>query len=213
MLLIMANEKGGTGKTTVAVGLACAWSRRHRVLLVDTDPQASAAAWLDGVTGPEVIVQPRASGLGGFLEQQAARPDVEIVVVDTPPGLPPALREAVRVADHIVVPVRPSAVDLRALNATLDLIRLLAPETARVQVVITQAIVGTVLAHEAQQAAREYGAPVCRTVIHHRVAHALAAQAGRPIFQYAPDSLATVELDQLAREVWKDAHEDAQLVR
>jgi chromosome partitioning protein len=213
MLVVMANEKGGTGKTTLAVGLACAWARRHRVVLVDADPQASAASWLDGLSGPEVIAQPRSSGLGAVLQQQAARPDVDVVVVDTPPGLPPALREAVRVADHVVVPVRPSAVDLRALNATLDLVRLLAPETARVQVVITQAIVGTVLAHEAQKAAREYGAPVCRTVIYHRIAHAEAAQAGRPIFQHAPDSLATAELDQLAREVWKDAHENAQLVR
>jgi chromosome partitioning protein len=213
MLVVVANEKGGTGKTTIAVGLACAWARRHRVVLVDTDPQASAAAWLDGTPGPEVIAQPRPAGLRTFLEQQAARADVDIVVVDTPPGLPPALREAVRVADHVVVPVRPSAVDLRALNATLDLIRLLVPESARVQVVITQAIVGTILANEARNAVREYGAPVCRTVIHHRIAHALAAQAGRPIFQHAPDSLATAELDQLAREVWKDAHEESQLVR
>jgi cellulose biosynthesis protein BcsQ len=44
MLVVLANEKGGTGKTTVAVGLACAWARRHRVVLVDTDSQESAAS-------------------------------------------------------------------------------------------------------------------------------------------------------------------------
>jgi chromosome partitioning protein len=206
MLLVMAGEKGGCGKTTVAVGIASAFARKHRVVLVDADPQGSAAAWLGNGATPalEVRRSARASELSEILEQQTARPDVDVVICDTPPGLLPALRVAIQLADHVLIPVRPSVVDLRALGATLDLVQLLAPKASK-QVVVTQAIVGTVLAQDAREAAATYGAPVCRTIIYHRIAHAEAAQVGQSVFQSAPSSLAAEELDALAKEVWKDA--------
>ena len=209
MVIVVANEKGGTGKTTCAVGIATALARRRRIVLVDTDAQQSAAAWLDGTENVEVVPHQQAPGLGAFLEQQAARPDVDLVICDTPPGLPAQLREAVKVADVILIPVRPSGPDFAALRSTLELVKILARQTVEVRIIISQAMPGTVMAKGAREAAAQYGAEVCRAVVYNRIAHAEAATAGRPIFQYAPESLAAVEMDQLAREVWRDAREPA----
>jgi chromosome partitioning protein len=202
MLLVVAGEKGGGGKTTIAVGLAAAFARKHKVVMIDADPQGSAAAWLGNGVPPalEVRRSARATGLGELLQQQAARSDVDAIVIDTPPGLQSAVRIALQAATHVLIPVRPSAVDLRTLGATLDLVRLLAP-AAVAQIVVSQAIVGTVLAQDAREAAQAYGAPVCRTIIYHRVAHPEAAAAKESVLQFAPSSPAAEELEHLAQEV------------
>ena len=70
MLVAIGNQKGGVGKTTLAIHLACAWARQHRVLLVDADPQGSATAWLTEPGGVE-ITSARDPGLAAFLEAQA----------------------------------------------------------------------------------------------------------------------------------------------
>jgi chromosome partitioning protein len=202
MIITTANEKGGVGKTTVAVGLGTLWARRRRVVLVDADPQASARAWLDGTQELEVVAYPRRGGLETFLEQQSARPDVDLVLVDTPPGL--ALRDAVRVADVVLIPVRPSAVDLGPFSATVGLVRVLGRPQASCYVVITQAIMGTLLARDAREVFGQAGVPVCKTVLYHRVTHVEAAMAQRPLHRYAPDSPAASELEALARELIKE---------
>lgn len=162
--------------------------------------------------GPEVLSHPQAPRLGASLEQQAGRADVDVVICDTPSGLPPQLREAVRVAD--LIPVRLTGPDFSALRNTVELVKILGRKTVEVRIVISQAMPGTVMARDARDAAAQYGAEVCRVIEYNRIAHAEAARAGRPIFQYAPDSLAADEMDQLAREVWKDVREDhARLVR
>jgi chromosome partitioning protein len=204
MIIVLANEKGGVGKTTVAVGLAAFWARRRRVVLVDADPQGSARAWLDGTQELEVLTHPQRMGLGAFLEQQAARPDVDLVLVDTPPTLGGALREAVRVADVVLVPVRPSAVDLGPFSATVSLVQILGRPATAVHVIITQAVVGTLLARDAREVFGQAGVPVCKTVLYHRVAHVEAAMAQKPLHRYAPDSLAAAELEALARELSKE---------
>jgi len=148
----------------------------------------------------------RPPGLGAFLEGQAAPPDVDLVICDTRPGLPAQLREAVKVADVILIPVRPSGPDFSALRSTLELIKILARVAVAVRIIISQAMPVTILARDARDAAAQFGAEVCRAVIYSRIAHAAAAAAGRPIFQYPPESPAAMEMDQLPREVWRDAH-------
>ena len=137
------------------MGIATALARRRRIVLVDTDVQQSAAAWLDGTDALEVVPHHQAPGLGVFLEQQAARPDVDLVICDTPPGLPAQLREAVKVADVILIPVRPSGPDFSALRSTLELVKILGRPTVEVRIVISQAMPGTVMARDA---AAQYGA-------------------------------------------------------
>lgn len=115
----VGNQKGGSGKTTLAVNLAAAWTEAGRmVLLVDTDPQRSAASWL----GQQEKVQV-AEHVGGGLESllPPLSRQFQAVVVDLPPGVPDALRSALRVADVLLVPVQPSGVDIAAAAARVQL--------------------------------------------------------------------------------------------
>jgi chromosome partitioning protein len=106
------SQKGGSGKTTLAVHLATSAAIRGKLAcIVDMDPQASAATWSDwrGDFQPEVVTCPPVR-LPRTI-QTATRKGVELVVIDTPPHADAAMREAVRAADLVLVPTRP-----RALN-------------------------------------------------------------------------------------------------
>jgi hypothetical protein len=120
------SQKGGAGKTTLAIHLAAVATRAGRVsLLIDTDPQASAsqgAEWRQGAP-PEVIdsAPPRIPAKIAAAAQQGA----ELIVIDTPPHADLAASKAAECADLVLIPCRPSAFDLAAMRTTLRLVELL----------------------------------------------------------------------------------------
>jgi chromosome partitioning protein len=124
-VIALVCQKGGAGKTTMAIHLAVEGDRRgYRTLLVDIDTQASAAKIMDrrGDTPPDVATE-----AAGRLEKaiEAARAEgYELVVVDTAPQADRAAAQAARVADLVVAPVQPSIVDLDAVDATIDICKL-----------------------------------------------------------------------------------------
>ena len=125
------------------------------------DLQASVLAWLTDPAAVGVeIVQPRATGLAAFLEAQASHYDV--VVTDTLPGLGPVLREAIRPAGLLLVPLHPTPVDIRAVRATLELAQILRGRALDIRLVISRAQPQTVLAETARAALAPMGLPSCR---------------------------------------------------
>jgi chromosome partitioning protein len=118
-------QKGGSGKTTIAVHLAVEGHRRGlRTLLIDIDTQASAAKIMDrrGDEPPDVTTE-----AAGRLEKAIKAAEVqgyEFVVVDTAPQADRAAAQAARVASLVIAPVQPSIVDLDAVDATIDVCRL-----------------------------------------------------------------------------------------
>jgi chromosome partitioning protein len=202
MLVVVGNQKGGVGKTTIAVNLAAAWTKRHRVLLVDADPQLAATAWLGDQAGVE-IVQPSAStALAAFLEGVAPRYDA--VITDLPPGLDRPLRDAVRVAGLLLVPLSPSPVEVRSARSVLELAQILRGTSLDVRLILTRVVMGTVMGRTARDGLAPYGVPIAKTVLHHRIAVQEAAALGRSVFDYAPDSLAADEFTALAREIGRE---------
>lgn len=120
-VLTIASLKGGTGKTTSAILLATALVRRgHTVTVIDTDPQGSATEWAQ-----------RASDDGNELEFQVtvgnartiarSMPTTDVVIIDCPPGNPQIIDAAIDAADHVIIPVRPSAIEVDRMWETLDL--------------------------------------------------------------------------------------------
>lgn len=121
----MVCQKGGAGKTTLAVHLAIEAHRRGlKTLLIDVDQQGSAAKILErrGDEPPDVATEHPARLEASI--RAAAREGYDVVILDTAPQADQAAIKAARVANTILIPVRPSIVDLDAIDATLDVCRL-----------------------------------------------------------------------------------------
>ncbi len=153
-VITVAQQKGGSGKTTLAVNLAVEFLKRgQRVAILDTDPQGSLGRWFlarrDGM-GVEGMEFSTASAWGVSYECEKLRKTNDIVIVDTPPKVDADLRPALREADLVLIPVASSHVDLWAVDGVLDLI---AREGRAALVVLNRWKAGTRLADEVAQAA------------------------------------------------------------
>ena len=122
--IAVVSQKGGAGKTTLAIHLAVLAAADRVTLIVDTDPQATASRWGQwrGDADPEVIDCGAPSLLAGKLAK-AESLGAEMVVIDTPPHADAMARAATRLADLVLIPCRPRAFDLASLDATADLAR------------------------------------------------------------------------------------------
>lgn len=122
--IAIVSQKGGAGKTTLAVNLATEAARAHVTLIIDTDPQATASRWSQwrGGGDPEVVDCGAPSLLAGKLAK-AAELGADLAVIDTPPHADAMARQAARLADLLLVPCRPRAFDLAAIEATAELVR------------------------------------------------------------------------------------------
>ncbi|GGW27574.1 cobyrinic acid a,c-diamide synthase [Gemmobacter lanyuensis] len=171
-VITIAQQKGGAGKTTLAVTLAGAFVRQGlSVALLDSDPQGSLGRWF--MTRVERLGEPdvefsTASAWGVGYECRKLKGRHDIVIVDTPPKADSDLRPALREADLVLVPVAASHVDLWATDGVLDLV---ARESGRALIVLNRMSAGTRLAEEVAKAA-EGVAQVAKSRLAARVAYA-----------------------------------------
>ena len=122
--IAIVSQKGGAGKTTLAVNLAAEAARSCVSLIIDTDPQATASRWAQwrGGGDPEVVDCGAPSLLAGKLAK-AAELGADLAVIDTPPHADAMARQAARLADLLLIPCRPRAFDLAAIETTAELVR------------------------------------------------------------------------------------------
>jgi len=194
-IVAIISQKGGAGKTTIAVHLATAAAAAgHTTAIIDLDPQATAASWGDRRTGgaPEVI-SGQATRLNVLLES-AAREGFDLVVIDTGPAADAAARRSAELADLVLIPCRPSAFDLKAIRTTIDLV-----EATRTPafVVLNAAPVRSRAVEEARDVVVGMGANVAPVVICQRAAYGHSVIAGRTAQEFEPDGKAAEEIDAL----------------
>ena len=205
-ILTLAQQKGGSGKTTLAAHLAVALMRkRHAVALLDTDPQGSLGEWFEarertlGEDGVGLTFR-TASGWGARREARSLKRDHDFVVVDTPPKSDLESRPAIEAADLVVVPIQPTPVDLWATDPTLEL---MAKEDADGILVVNRALRRASLTAEMLGRIDQLGHRVARNALGNRVAFAAAMGEGRTVSEAQPSSLAAGEVDALTKELVK----------
>ena len=195
-------RKGGAGKTTLAVHLAVAAVQAgRRVLLVDVDPQRSAASWWRARAGdaPE-LVECEATQIGDVVA--AARRDrVDLVVVDTRPSVEADTAALARAADLVLIPTRPSILDLRAIGGTVDVVLAV---KAKAVIVLNAVPAGrgdaeASLTLEARAALAAYKVPTCPVTLGVRAAYSHALVDGRAVTEFDPTGRAAAELRALYR--------------
>jgi chromosome partitioning protein len=194
--IAIISQKGGAGKTTLALHLAAAAHDAGRVsLIIDTDPQATAsqwAAWRQDAP-PEVIDSPppRLAAKVEAAKSQGA----ELIVIDTPPHADSAARAAVEVADLVLIPCRPSAFDLSAIQTTAKLVQLLKTPA---YVVFTAGNPNAPRVYqEAGELVESFGTLPCPVQVPDRAAYRHASGQGRTVMEYEPDGKATEEIGNL----------------
>jgi chromosome partitioning protein len=204
MIISFLNQKGGVGKTTLAVHICDALSRRNqRVLLVDADPQGSALDWAAARKGDPlfpVAGLPRASI---HKELPALAQGYDVVVIDGPPRVYDVARSAIMASDLVLVPVQPSPYDVWAAKEIIDLMHeaTVFKPSLKSAFVINRKITNTALGRDVVDALADYPIPVLQTAICQRIAFAESAAQGQTVFETAPDGPAGRELLALVDEI------------
>jgi chromosome partitioning protein len=191
----IVSQKGGAGKTTLALHLAVAAEHDgKKVVVVDLDPQASSAKWGDSrEQDSPVIVSAQSARLGKILEV-AEEQGAVLAILDTAPHSENSALAAVRCADLILIPCRPAILDLRAIGDTVDLIKL-AKKSATV--VLNAVPPRGVIAKEAQKAIAGYGMPMAPVSVGQRAAFSHALTEGKTAQEYEPTGKAAEEIKEL----------------
>ena len=190
--IAIISQKGGVGKSTVAVHLAVAGTLAgYRTALVDLDPQATARKWGDKREAPEPeVIGDHAERLPQLVEAARAN-GADLLVIDTAPNADRASLAAARAADLILIPCRPAAFDLEAIEATRDLATI-AKKPA--WIVLSSAPTRSAIVEEARRGLEADGSRVAPQVIHQRVAYSYAVIDGRSASEYEPDGKAAEEV-------------------
>ena len=207
MIIALAGQKGGSGKSTTATALAAELlGRGARVLLVDGDPQGSARTWAaaaveGGHPAPTVVAMGEQMHEPSQLPQLA--PSYTHVLIDCPPSNGPIQRAALMSCDVAVLPCGQSAFDAWSLGSTITLAREaqgLRPRLVAV-VLLTRTQPRTVLGKSAREVLEPNGLPVLRSELTSRVVYQEAAALGLGPATYAPHDQAAAEVRALADEL------------
>jgi len=199
--LAVISQKGGAGKTTLALHLAVAAEMAGKpTAVIDLDPQASATSWKDlRQAQTPAVVSAQAARLQQVL-QTASEHGAALAIIDTAPHSESAALAAARLSDLVLIPCRPAILDLKAIGSTVDLAKLAGKES---HVVLNAVPPRGTLGEEAASAIEGYSVPVAPVTICHRAAYMHSLTAGQTAQEYDPEGKAAEEIKRLYKWVCK----------
>lgn len=194
-ILVLASQKGGSGKTTISGHLAvqAELSGAGPVALIDTDPQGSLAQWWNArASNTPAFAQTSVPRLGEDIEMLRAS-GYRLIVIDTPPAVTSTIAEVIMYADLVAIPIRPSPHDLRAVGPTVDIIE---HQRKSLVFIVNSATVRARITGETAVALSQHGT-VAPVTLHHRVDFAASMIDGRTVGEINPKSRSAIEVAKL----------------
>ena len=205
-IVAILNSKGGSGKSTIATNLARGLQMEGRdALIVDTDPQGTTQDWSElhgGDSRQPAVVGVTKAALKQHLDKLGTAFD--IIVIDGAAKLQETIVAAMKVSDLVLMPVRPSAADLWAVEDLVELIKTRQEVTGgkpKAAFIVSQKITGTNLAAEISGVLEGYAVPTLNSRTAQRVAYAEALSSGTTVLDMKPKGKAASEIREITKEV------------
>ncbi|WP_428492767.1 ParA family partition ATPase [Rhodopila sp.] len=199
IVITVAQQKGGTGKTTLAANLGAALLPSRKVALLDIDPQHTLARWHE--LRPKTASKLTFSEVSGWRvsrELDRLKAHHDFVVIDSPPQVDSDARLAIRGADLVLIPVQPSPPDAWAAEGTLQLV---AAEKRKAAMVLNRMPSSGKLRETVTALLQRGGKPLLTATIGNRTGFATAFARGLAVSEAAPRSIAANELGALLSEL------------
>lgn len=208
-IFTVAQQKGGAGKTTVAVHLAVAWAQQRgkKIAILDTDPQGSTSVWYEarehylGADRTGITFR-RAKGSRAVDEARKLARSHDAVLVDMPPHASTSANAVIRAATLVVIPVQPTPLDFWATMPTLEIA---AAQKKPVLLVLNRVTPRALLTATMITRLGEYKVRVAKSPLGNRIAFAESIGAGRTVLETRARSVAATEVRALAREIMRRA--------
>jgi chromosome partitioning protein len=205
VIISVQNQKGGVGKTTLAIHLshALALLQKSRVLLVDADPQGSARDWAAARQTEALFPVVAIDRPVLHREIPKIATDYDHIIIDGPPRASELARSAISSADLVIIPVQPSPYDVWAAQEIINLIKeaTVFKENLKAVFAINRKIVNTAIGRDVAEALASFELPVLSAQICQRIAFAESAATGQTVLETEPKGVAAKEIKALAKEI------------
>ena len=203
-VITIAQQKGGTGKTTLAVHLALAFIKyhTHKVAIIDTDPQGSLGKWFmirsNNNSLNKNLTFKTASLWGAQYESKMLKQDHDIVIIDTPPKIESDARPAIEAADLVLIPVAPSPVDFWATEAIIEIAK---KAKRKVLIQINRANHRSKLISKTHEYIKSINVKSTDTLIGHRQIFVASMGEGKTVVEKQRKSKAVEEIKSISNQI------------
>ena len=203
-VITICQQKGGTGKTTLAVHLALAFAKLHnlKIAIIDTDPQGSLGKWFvvrsEKKVSNENLTFKTASLWGAQYESKTLKKDHDIVIIDTPPKIESDARPSIEAADLVLIPVTPSHVDFWATEAIIEIAK---KAGKKIFIQINRANERSKLVKKTHEYIKSINVKSTNTLIGHRQIYASSMGEGKTAVEKQKKSNAVEEIKKLSEQI------------